>query len=456
MQSTLETESRAEKFARSMETKKDIKELREQLKRILESNDFRGSHRSAQFLKYICEQSVAGHFDSLRERAIGVELFGRSPSYDTGEDAIVRVTASDVRKRLSHYYLSNPESFGLRITLPVGSYVPEFHHDIQEITEAEIVEPATNQAAESPTHSQTKPEESIEAWPKSGKSKMWWMATACLALACINIWLIVGKISEAGSRSASVLPWSVFFADKPAPLLVTSDPNIAEIQGLTGQTVSISDYANQHYIHDTVSLSPEIVHIGLDILRGNKAASVDTPIVAGIAALAAQNGSSINVRGARDLRFSDLDANENLIFLGSPRTDPWTSLFEDQLEFRFVYDNASHQEIIQNARPRSGEPAIYVPTAKGFATGESFATVSFVRNLNRSGNVLILAGANAEGTKVTGELVTHPSRLKGALQRCGLRSSPEGTAQHFQILLHLKMMAGSPTAFDVAACHVLP
>ena len=65
---------------------------------------FRGSHRSAQFLKHIVEQSIAGRFESLKERAIGIELFGRAPSYDTGEDAIVRVTASDVRKRLLQHY----------------------------------------------------------------------------------------------------------------------------------------------------------------------------------------------------------------------------------------------------------------------------------------------------------------------------------------------------------------
>jgi hypothetical protein len=458
MQSSLETEARSEKIARSIETKKDIAELREQLKKVVESNAFRSSHRSAQFLKYICEQAIAGHLDALKERAIGAELFGRSPSYDTGEDAIVRVTASDVRKRLSHYYLSNPESaVALRITIPVGSYIPEFHRDIQESSSEEAGDAAPDHPLQEVASAvSVKLEENAQ--PSNATTSMglsWLLIVAALVIVSLGIWIIFQRSIQFGSASKSVLPWSVFFAEKHSPLLVTSDPNIAEIQGLTGQPVSVSDYANQQYIRDPSALSPEMLHVCLHILRGDKAASVDTPIVAGIAELAAQNQSRIHVRAARDLHFSDLDTDGNLIFLGSPRTDPWAALFDDQLDFRFFYDNASRQEIIQNVHPHAGEPSEYIPTAKGFATGQSFATVSFVRNPNHAGNILILAGANAEGTKATGELVTNLSSLKTALQHCGVHSLSTDTPQHFQILLHLKMMAGSPTAFDVAACHLL-
>ncbi len=60
----------------------------------------RGAIVAPQFLEFVVEQAIAGNFDQLKERLIGVEFFNRQPSYDKGEDAIVRVTASDVRKRL--------------------------------------------------------------------------------------------------------------------------------------------------------------------------------------------------------------------------------------------------------------------------------------------------------------------------------------------------------------------
>jgi hypothetical protein len=458
MRATVETEARSEKIARSIETKQDLVEFREHLQTVIGSAAFRGSHRSAQFLTYICEQAIAGHFDSLKERAIGVELFGRPPAYDTGDDAIVRVTASDVRKRLSHFYLSTAgSSSDFQIALPVGSYIPEITRDIRDIAEAALTETtAESISPEVPSAVHANPTVDLDLSRRPQRAGASWLVVAvCIAGFCLMGWGIFRRPpAQAAPSRIAVLPWSLFFADKHAPLLVTSDPNIAEIQGLTGAPVSVSDYANQEYIPNAASLSPEIIHFCRDILRGDKAASVDTPIVAGVAELAAENASRINVRAARDLHFSDLDTDGNLIFLGSPHTDPWTSLFDDQLDFKFTRDNASRQEIIQNVHPHPGEPATYIPTAKGFATGQSFAIVSFVRNPNHAGHVLILAGANAEGTKATGELVTNPLNLSSALQRCGIRSGD--TVQHFQILLHLKMMAGSPTSFDVAACHVLP
>lgn len=50
-------------------------------------------------------------------------MFGGSASYDTGDDATVRVTVSDVRKRLLQHYGLGAAS-GIRINLPSGSYIP--------------------------------------------------------------------------------------------------------------------------------------------------------------------------------------------------------------------------------------------------------------------------------------------------------------------------------------------
>jgi hypothetical protein len=103
----------------------DVSELRRHLQVIVQEKAFKGSNRSAQFLTHVVEQALAGHFESLKERVIGIELFGRSPSYDTSEDAIVRVTASDVRKRLLQFYGESGGSSKFRVSLPSGSYIPE-------------------------------------------------------------------------------------------------------------------------------------------------------------------------------------------------------------------------------------------------------------------------------------------------------------------------------------------
>lgn len=99
-------------------------EVREQLQRILASAAFRNSRRATAMLQYSVERALAGESDALKERTIGVEVFGRSAGYDTGADHIVRSTAGDVRRRLAQYYHENGD--GIRIDFQPGSYVPQF------------------------------------------------------------------------------------------------------------------------------------------------------------------------------------------------------------------------------------------------------------------------------------------------------------------------------------------
>src|SRR6266566_642631 len=63
--------------------------LRAHVQRIIESPAFRGSRRSQEFLQFVTDRALDGRFEDLKERTLGIELFGRAPSYDTGEDAIV-------------------------------------------------------------------------------------------------------------------------------------------------------------------------------------------------------------------------------------------------------------------------------------------------------------------------------------------------------------------------------
>src|ERR1700689_85657 len=129
MQLPSTNDSRIADFAKLIETKGDIASLQQHLKAVIEGDVFKGSHRSGQFLQYIVDQAIAGQFENLKERVIGMELFGRSASFDTGDDAIVRVTASDVRKRLLQHYGRPGATSGFRISLPSGSYIPEILRD---------------------------------------------------------------------------------------------------------------------------------------------------------------------------------------------------------------------------------------------------------------------------------------------------------------------------------------
>src|SRR5271168_2151911 len=139
MAQTHHVDGRATELTKIAEIAGDISLLQQHVKEVIEGSAFKGSHRSGQFLQYIVDQAIAGHFESLKERVIGMELFGRSASYDTGDDAIVRVTASDVRKRLLQHYGRYGTTSGFRIRLPSGSYIPEIIREpIGESSPSEI------------------------------------------------------------------------------------------------------------------------------------------------------------------------------------------------------------------------------------------------------------------------------------------------------------------------------
>jgi len=455
-------DERETELLRISESKEISAQLQEHLRQIVEGSAFRGSQRSGQFLRYIVNQAIAGHFESLKERMIGVELFGRSPSYDTGEDAIVRVTASDVRKRLLQHYGKYGVDAPFHISLPTGTYIPQITYEVAKEAEAAAIAPqpvpqplAAVSAAEAPApdspEAQTS-ESPLRVPLDQSPHLLRWLVLAGVVLACIlgSIAFFTKRLSPAKEH---VLPWSILFRSSHPIWLITSDPNIAEIQYLLKQSISVSDYANHYYVPTPNHLTPEEDRLARNVLIGDKSADVDAAIAVQIAELAQANSRQINVRGARSLRLADIHTDDNFIFLGSPVSNPWTSIFSDQLDFRFVFDPVRRSEFVQNIHPRPNEQATYVPTAMGWATGDTFAIVAFLPNPDQAGHVLLIAGANGEGTEAAGRLVVDAQRMKPILQSCGLKNG--GAAQHFELLLHLNTMAGSPSHVDALACHAL-
>jgi hypothetical protein len=468
MHITVPTDPRSSEIGKILETEQDIELFQQHLKEVIEGAAFKASHRSGQFLKYIVDQAIAGHFESLKERVIGIELFGRSPSYDTGEDAIVRVTASDVRKRLlQHYGGKDGAASEFRISLPLGAYIPEIARRTRSSASgnshlngtlpepdhvADTPHPDFLQGAvHAPLHDVVV--ESSRPGVGARVPRLFFIAALCTVALIASTVVAWNRYSVVKVVPRSSLLWSAFFRSPQSTQIITSDPNIAEIDGLTGGQVSVSDYANHNYTPDPSKLTPEVANLCRNILRGDKAAAVDVPIAVYIAQMALASSREVSVYAARSIQIQDLASEDNFVFLGSPRSNPWSALFGDQLDFRFVFDPKAKTEFIRNEHPRTQEASAYVPTAPGWQTGRSFATVALVKNPDQVGQVLLVAGATGEGTAAAGRFITDTARLNATLKNCGVRSS--GEVQHWQLLLQLNAMAGAPSNVDVIACHLL-
>jgi hypothetical protein len=118
------------------QTSEDRDAVLRELKQVLASPQFSSSKRYPALLQYVVENTLEGKSDLLKERTLGVEVFDRPPTYDTNTDTVVRYTAGEVRKRLQLYYHEQGRNSQIRISLPAGSYVPEFLHGQEEPEES--------------------------------------------------------------------------------------------------------------------------------------------------------------------------------------------------------------------------------------------------------------------------------------------------------------------------------
>jgi hypothetical protein len=104
----------------------NLEAQRAELKAVLASRYFTRAPKLARLLGYLCEKSFAGESAQIKEYSIGVEAFARGAHFDQDSDSIVRVEANRLRRQLAEFYASEGTTYTLRITIPVGQYVPEF------------------------------------------------------------------------------------------------------------------------------------------------------------------------------------------------------------------------------------------------------------------------------------------------------------------------------------------
>ena len=103
-----------------------LEDEKAELQAVLASNLFVRTPSLANLLSYLCRKYFQGQADLLKEYTIGVEAFGRAADFDKKEDSIVRVEIRRLREKLRQYYETEGADHSIRLTIPVGHYVPVF------------------------------------------------------------------------------------------------------------------------------------------------------------------------------------------------------------------------------------------------------------------------------------------------------------------------------------------
>ncbi len=78
------------------------------------------------FLSYVVTEALAGRTDEIRAKTIAMDVYGYDADDLSRREGVVRVDAGRVRRKLKAYYAGEGSSDPVVISLPVGSYAPEF------------------------------------------------------------------------------------------------------------------------------------------------------------------------------------------------------------------------------------------------------------------------------------------------------------------------------------------
>jgi hypothetical protein len=387
-------------------------EFREHLAKIIGGPTFKGSPRSQEFLRHIVEHSLRGEFDELRERIIGVALFGRPADYDTTEDAIVRVTASDVRKRLLQHYGAAGTDSRCRIHLPSGSYVPEFQcippappDTFVEVPEATAVVPAKTKA-------------SVARWWRRG-----WPAIVALIVVAAGVteWAFHDRILIRTLPPQNFI--SRVFGEAPGPVqLVVADDALVLIQVLLGRRFTLREYENLGHLATPELVAQKDLQHFWSILATRQITNLgDLQNVTRIADALRWRDRKVNVRQARQVNAREFRTGD-FVILGSSFSNPWADLFQvEDSNFAIPAVPPGLSAPILNRHPLAGEPSRFEvhPDPK---TGKvvTYARVTLLPNTGRSGRVLLVAGLSMAATEMAGDFLLTADSVGRTMRNLGL------------------------------------
>jgi len=396
----------------------DAPKVREQLERLLAHPLFANSKRYPALLAYTVEQTLLGNGGELKERSIAVEVFGRAPSYDANSDPVVRITAGEVRKRLTQYYYEPAHRGELIIELPIGSYVPVFRGAERPAIEAEPVpeipaEEATEQAPQLP--------------PTPVRRKRYWGFA-------VTILVATGLAAAAGWFGGRR-----YHDDPPPPSNIDRfwEPIAASLNPTTfclGEPAKNIDLnAVNSYDAPVVSNSPpEQLYVRLH-LSGHLALADVITLTRTVAALASRH-KSFRILPASEAKFSQL--REGPVVLIGAFDNIWTLRVTQKLRFGFE-SKEGEALLVDRKKQTAWATAWDLPYQK---LSRDYAIVARIHDSTTGQPVIIAAGISEEGTEAAGEILYNPVYLDTLLAK----APPNWEQMNMEAVIETQVIEGHP------------
>jgi hypothetical protein len=365
-----------------------------ELELVLENPLFRSSKRCQQFLRYSVQHVLDGELDHLKERSIGIAVFERPSSYDTGEDSIVRVTAKEVRSRLIQYYASLATEPPVRLEIAPGSYKTEFRWP----------GPLEHVAALPKT---------TETSNKSRRGFPWRLVALGLVLLTLVSSAIAYRVLFPAKPELLRRFWGPVLESSKPILICLANPGVYRLDDKVFQRFGIQDPGHATVV--AAELPDQGIVYGREIIPdpNGYAGMGDTIAATDLAVVFTKFGKSVQMRKSTDLSFSDL-RSAPAVLIGA-FTNSWT--LEMMKEWRFGFEvNDTLGWVIRDRNDSArvwANPALKQELRNRKLT-EDYALISRVFEQRSGQPVVSVAGITDFGTEAAAEFISDEDLLAQA------------------------------------------
>lgn len=386
--------------------------IRQQLSRLLANSYFSHSKRFPAFLRFVVEQTLAGEDENIKERTLGIEIFGRDANYDTASDPIVRVTAAEIRKRVAQYYQDPVHADELRIALPSGSYIPQFHWP--KGPNDPVLKELALAAAEPIPISEAHVDAGTAYGPRHSHLALVLTCAVAVVLSLASVFLW-----QAVHRSALDFFWR--------PILGASDPALLCIADqLQYSNIVLRDAADPAH---QVVLSDKLTAIVMD----------DVFATVKVAGILQSGGKQYSLKSEGSTNLEDL-RNGPTIFIGA-FDNAWTLRLTNRLRYHFSNDALmTRLSIVDSTAPSSTHWLVDRSVQMATNNYRDYAIVARFTDPNTGKLTVIVAGIARGGTIAAGEFLTDPTNM-AQLQRA---SQTAGDKKNMEVVLSTEIIDGEP------------
>lgn len=368
-------------------------------------------------LRYIVEKTLDNHQGELKERTIGVEVFGRDPAYDTNADPVVRFSAGEIRRRLAQFYQESGTTSPVMMELPSGTYVPRFSLRAHTAEQAELETAAAHSETE---EHKIESSAGLTAVPARRRGWLWLLSLAAVVVLAGAAWFWMR--SKAGEPDPVMEVWATTLKS-PDPVLISAGRPVPEA-GDPPESPNIS--------------------IGDHILRPDFRVSIATlDAIANIVGYLKTWQKPFRIHEANSNTLEDL--HDRPVVLVTGNNNKWTVLLLKDLRFHFVQQGQF--SYIEDARNPSFHGWSVDFTKPFYSQTEDYAIVSRFYSSTTGGPVIVVAGISSNGTEAAGEFIVSPRDLARLEEM-----APQGGLTHnFEAVLKVEVVGGNTGAATVVA-----